>query len=208
MRKHLAKVCQSGYSYPFACAGVAQLVEQLICNQPVAGSSPIASSKNLVGFPSGQREQTVNLSAYAFGGSNPPPTTILITGDLFRNIPALGGGAGSRRRTAGIAQLARASAFQAEGCGFESRFPLHTLPSSLPVHCFFLECFGISPASSEFAHVAQEVEHFLGKEEVTGSNPVMGSIFRQPATAYQSDAEYSEGRPTWVRPNSSARSRT
>ena len=26
-------------------AGVAQLVEQLICNQPVAGSSPISSSK-------------------------------------------------------------------------------------------------------------------------------------------------------------------
>ena len=33
---------------------------------------------------------------------------------------------------AGIAQLARASAFQAEGRGFESRFPLHTLN--------FLEC--------------------------------------------------------------------
>jgi hypothetical protein len=27
-------------------AGVAQLVEQLICNQQVAGSSPIASYKN------------------------------------------------------------------------------------------------------------------------------------------------------------------
>ena len=27
-----------------------------------------------------------------------------------------------------------------------------------------------------FAHIAQEVEHFLGKEEVTGSNPVMSSI--------------------------------
>ncbi len=26
-----------------------------------------------------------------------------------------------------------------------------------------------------FAHIAQSVEHFLGKEEVTGSNPVMGS---------------------------------
>ena len=26
-----------------------------------------------------------------------------------------------------------------------------------------------------FAHIAQLVEHFLGKEEVTGSNPVMGS---------------------------------
>ena len=26
-----------------------------------------------------------------------------------------------------------------------------------------------------FAHIAQEVEHFLGKEEVTGSTPVMSS---------------------------------
>jgi hypothetical protein len=45
---------------PFA--GVAQPVEQLICNQQVAGSSPIASSKR-EGFPSGQRGQTVNLLA-------------------------------------------------------------------------------------------------------------------------------------------------
>ena len=29
-----------------------------------------------------------------------------------------------------------------------------------------------------YAHIAQSVEHFLGKEEVTGSNPVMSSIFR------------------------------
>ena len=28
------------------------------------------------------------------------------------------------------------------------------------------------------AHIAQSVEHFLGKEEVTGSNPVMGSRSR------------------------------
>ena len=28
---------------------------------------------------------------------------------------------------------------------------------------------------SSFAHIAQSVEHFLGKEEVTGSNPVMSS---------------------------------
>ncbi len=26
-----------------------------------------------------------------------------------------------------------------------------------------------------FAHIAQSVEHFLGKEEVTGSSPVVGS---------------------------------
>ena len=57
-------------------ASVAQLVELLICNQWVGGSSPSAgftsnSGKFLfclyendkVGFPSGQREQTVNLSA-------------------------------------------------------------------------------------------------------------------------------------------------
>ena len=44
------------------CAGVAQLVEQLICNQQVRGSSPFTSS-NMEEFPSGQREQTVNLSA-------------------------------------------------------------------------------------------------------------------------------------------------
>jgi hypothetical protein len=38
-----------------------------------------------------------------------------------------------------------------------------------------------APAISSFhlyravAHIAQSVEHFLGKEEVTGSNPVVGS---------------------------------
>ena len=33
-----------------------------------------------------------------------------------------------------------------------------------------------SPVFTGFAHIAQSVEHFLGKEEVTGSNPVMSSI--------------------------------
>jgi hypothetical protein len=28
------------------------------------------------------------------------------------------------------------------------------------------------------AHIAQQVEHFLGKEEVTGSNPVVGTSNR------------------------------
>jgi hypothetical protein len=55
---------------------------------------------------------------------------------------------------AGIAQLARASAFQAEGRGFESRFPLQK---------------ATGPRSSV-------VEHFLGKEEVAGSTPAVGSI--------------------------------
>ena len=51
-------------------AGVAQLVEQLICNQQVGGSSPSTSSTflsklNMGVFPSGQRGQTVNLLRFA-----------------------------------------------------------------------------------------------------------------------------------------------
>jgi hypothetical protein len=33
----------------------------------------------LEGYPSGQRGQTVNLLAHAFGGSNPPPSTSFAT---------------------------------------------------------------------------------------------------------------------------------
>ena len=45
--------------YRFGFADVAQLAEQLICNQQVIGSSPIIGFMD--GFPSGQRGQTVNL---------------------------------------------------------------------------------------------------------------------------------------------------
>ena len=68
-------------------ADVAQLVEHLICNQAVASSTLAVSSAGVlmgarardprvewVGFPSGQRDQTVNLTAHAFEGSNPSPT--------------------------------------------------------------------------------------------------------------------------------------
>ena len=35
---------------------------------------------------------------------------------------------------------------------------------------------GLAAWNRVLAHIAQSVEHFLGKEEVTGSSPVMGSI--------------------------------
>ena len=62
---------------------------------------------------------------------------------------------------AGIAQLVRASAFQAEGRGFESRFPLSS-----------------GGAGAHDAQVAQSAEHVLGKDEVGGSIPLLG-FFRQ-----------------------------
>ena len=64
---------------------------------------------------------------------------------------------------AGIAQLARASAFQAEGRGFESRFPL-----------------SISGDGLHDAQVAQSAEHILGKDEVGGSIPLLGFFRRCP----------------------------
>ena len=61
-------------------AGVAQLVEQLICNQQVGGSSPSTSSIFLEEFPSGQRGQTVNLLAVlsVVRIHPPPPETVVI----------------------------------------------------------------------------------------------------------------------------------
>ena len=57
--------------------------------------------------------------------------------------------------------MARASAFQAEGRGFESRFPLQIKIRAERIrYC---------------AHVAQLVEHILGKDEVTSSILVVGS---------------------------------
>ncbi len=62
-----------------AFAGVAQLVEQLICNQQVGGSSPSTSSIFLLTeygrvpeWPKGADCKSV---ALRFGGSNPPSPT-------------------------------------------------------------------------------------------------------------------------------------
>ena len=63
-------------------AGVAQLVEQLICNQQVGGSSPSTSSTPfeqrtiLYGrFPEWPKGTDCKSVVYDFGGSNPPPPT-------------------------------------------------------------------------------------------------------------------------------------
>jgi hypothetical protein len=62
------------------------MVEQLICNQQVAGSIPIASSnelfKNLADTPGGVAERSMATDCKsvgdAYGGSNPSAPTILL----------------------------------------------------------------------------------------------------------------------------------
>ena len=67
------------------------MVEQVICNHQVGGSIPLASSSPTAGrYSSGQRGQTVNLLAIAYGGSNPSLP-------ILSSIPI--------RQRAGVAQL-------------------------------------------------------------------------------------------------------
>ena len=64
---------------PFTPAGVAQLAEQLICNQQVAGSSPITSSK-CGEIPEWLKGADCKSAAFRFVGSNPTlSTTFLIS---------------------------------------------------------------------------------------------------------------------------------
>ncbi len=110
-------------------AGVAQPVEQLICNQQVGGSNPFASycEADIGEVPEWSKGADCKSVASGFVGSNP-------TLAIF----------------CGSSSVGRASAFQADCRGFESRLPLF------------------------YAPVAQVAERILGKDEVTGSIPVRG----------------------------------
>ena len=102
-------------------------------------------------YPSGQRGQTVNLLAYAFPGSNPPLPPILL----------MMGPGGSLRTCRGNSSV------------------VERQPSKLGVA-------GSNPVSRSrhhenvaSAHVAQSAERVLGKDEVSGSIPDMGSSFER-----------------------------
>jgi hypothetical protein len=80
------------FTYNFYCvtAGVAQLEEQLTCNQQVAGSSPIAGSSSDIrrqktddpygGVPEWLKGADCKSAVDDFVGSNPTPSTRLIKG--------------------------------------------------------------------------------------------------------------------------------
>ena len=170
-----------------AFAGVAQLVEHLFCKQVVSGSIPLASSskdlasfspqvssvsrsENSEGCPSGQREQAVNLPAHAYVGSNPTPSTHVDSARSARGpLPGMRNpvrGLRPSRSSAGVTQLV------------ESQFSKLKVDGSSP---FSRSAFPIAPHPvSKTAHLAQLVEHVLGKDEVISSNLMVGSTEVQP----------------------------
>ena len=99
------------------------------------------------------------------------------------SIPAVGScrGAPSTRpgrrssewETCGSSSVGRASAFQAERRGFDSRLPL-------------------SGKKLEWAQVAQSAEHVLGKDEVGGSIPLLGFLNSEARRAVERRREWSE----------------
>ena len=78
-------------------ADVAQLAEQLICNQQVIGSSPIIGfSHNFILCVNGQipewpKGTDCKSAANCFGGSNPPLPILLITSIIRSNFIARDG---------------------------------------------------------------------------------------------------------------------
>jgi hypothetical protein len=131
-------------------ADVAQEVEQLTCNQQVVGSTPTIGSTRP--FVGTVRGEVPE---------RPKGADCKSAGKRLRRFessPLHHDAANPISVRRGSSSVGRARAFQARGRGFDSRLPL----------------------VASCAHVAQAAEHFLGKEEVTGSNPVVGSPGHKP----------------------------
>ena len=157
-------------------------------------------------YPSGQRGQTVNLLAYAFGGSNPPlPTIVAMSGCTGRNVGGLVevrvDTARARTRFPGGRDTARATTRFVSFCGnssaverqpsklgvagsnpvSRSRYIEHRDGSAGPVASVLGYGGPVgAPMGIDRAHVAQLAEHALGKGEVSGSIPDMGSRYLSP----------------------------
>src|SRR3989454_10152340 len=117
-------------------------------------------------YPSGQRGQTVNLLADAFGRSTPPPPTTSSGGNssAVERQPSKLGVAGSN-------PVSRSTNLGHRGAPRGTR--------GAPSVWGFGSHIG-APMKIDSAHVAQLAEHALGKGEVSGSIPDMGSRFVSP----------------------------
>jgi hypothetical protein len=128
-------------------------------------------------YPSGQRGQTVNLLAYAFGGSNPPLPTIVAMGlSTARSVGGLS--------EMGVAPFVAMGLSTARSVG--GLFEVRVAPTSpfnrghVGPRVARAAAGARSTDSTHSAHVAQLAEHALGKGEVSGSIPDMGSRFFSP----------------------------
>ena len=155
-------------------AGVAQLVEHLLCKQGVAGSSPFASSGlrldraafgrsgrfadfgGLPEWPKGADCKSAGLCLRWF------ESTTLHPGVQHNEVEPVKRDRRHRRVLRGSSSVGRASAFQAERRRFESGLPLQG--ATINQHTGK----GLGPGSSV-------VEHLLGKEEVVSSSLILGS---------------------------------
>src|ERR1051325_10377259 len=121
------------YFAPIA-AGVAQLVEHLICNQRVGGSSPFAGSMShlkIAGVVEWLMAPGCKPGGFTpYVGSNPTPcTSPKDEGGRMKDEGASFHPSSFILRPfpeGGSSSVGRASAFQAEGREFEPRLPLQT----------------------------------------------------------------------------------
>src|ERR1044071_5351201 len=120
------------------------------------------------GCPSGHREQTVNLPAHAFGGSNPPPSTTQATSTEPRGRPKTTRTAAGGKTHAGVAQLVelQPSKLVVEGSSPFARS--NESPEVIP-----------SAPNHHLPHLSRPrstvAVHFLGKEGVASSILAEGS---------------------------------
>ena len=120
-------------------------------------------------YPSGQRGQTVNLLAHAFGGSNPPLATIV--------EPACAQAVIGARNQRGVGQPGgRRTPRRGNSSAVERQPSKLGVAGSNPVSRSSRQAGSVDTAIGR-AHVAQLAERVLGKDEVSGSSPDMGSSF-------------------------------
>ena len=146
-------------------AGVAQSVEHLFCKQAVRGSSPLASSNSSRsrsfrylsndsgGLPERPKGADCKSAGYAFGGSNPTPST---RSSKPSAQPRLRGH--ETNRIAGVAQLVerQPSKLNVAGSNPVSRSEVQR---------------NVTQSRTDNCPPSSVVEHLLGKEEVVGFNP-------------------------------------
>ena len=134
---------------------MAQLAEQLTCNQQVIGSSPIIGFYYLDGFPSGQRGQTVNLLAtLSKVRILPHPLNIISRGGAVWKLVGL------------ITRRSQVQILSPQLIITKCLILLYDLTDLIKLK-----------SDKQYAQIAQSVEQRTENPCVTGSIPVLGIFF-------------------------------